>query len=144
MVRTRSWYKLPPHWWTMAGRGTLNRLEESIEFARNAGYSRIGLAYCYGVEAEAKSVSELIRSAGISITAVSCTAGSMSQAQVNSESSLPGVSCNPLSQAAQLNAEGAELALLYGLCMGHDILFTREFSGDVSTLLVKERKASER
>jgi hypothetical protein len=21
MVRTRSWYKLPPHWWTMAGRG---------------------------------------------------------------------------------------------------------------------------
>jgi uncharacterized metal-binding protein len=124
--------------------GTLNRLEESIEFARNAGYSRIGLAYCYGVEAEAKSVSELIRSAGISITAVSCTAGSMSQAQVNSESSLPGVSCNPLSQAAQLNAEGAELALLYGLCMGHDILFTREFSGDVSTLLVKERKASER
>jgi uncharacterized metal-binding protein len=120
--------------------GTLSRLEETIEFARTMGYSRIGLAYCYGKETEAAAVHRIIKAAGLRVTSVSCTTGAMSQAELNDRSDLPGVSCNPVSQAAQLNAEGADLALLYGLCMGHDILFTREFRGDVSTLMVKDRK----
>ncbi|AHC14863.1 DUF1847 domain-containing protein [Salinispira pacifica] len=122
--------------------GTLNRLEETMEFAKDMGYERIGLAYCYGKEAEAVDVQRRMRSAGLEVSAVSCTTGAMSQESLNDLSTLPGVSCNPLSQAAQLNSEGAQLAVLYGLCMGHDILFTREFSGDVTTLWVKDRRAS--
>jgi uncharacterized metal-binding protein len=44
-----------------------------------------------------------------------------------------------LNQAAQLNAQKAELAVVIGLCMGHDILFNREFDGDITTLVVKDR-----
>lgn len=122
--------------------GTLSRLEETVEFAKDLGYERIGLAYCYGKEAEAMDVQRYMKASGLGVSAVSCTTGAMSQESLNDRSALPGVSCNPLSQAAQLNAEGAQLAILYGLCMGHDILFTREFSGDVTTLWVKDRNPS--
>lgn len=36
--------------------GTLSRLEETIEFAKLMDYKRIGLAYCYGKEGEAKAM----------------------------------------------------------------------------------------
>ncbi len=108
------------------------------------GYSRIGLAYCYGMESTASAVQEIFRSEGLRSVGISCTVGALSQEKVNTESSLPGVSCSPISQAAQLNAEDADLAVVIGLCMGHDILFNREFKGDITTLVVKDRPNSHR
>ena len=106
------------------------------------GYRKVGLAYCWGMVALAETVREIFAANGIRAVGISCTSGGFSQQEVNEQSSLPGVSCNPLSQAAQLNAEGVDLAVVIGLCMGHDILFNREFSGDVTTLLVKDRPNS--
>jgi uncharacterized metal-binding protein len=47
--------------------------------------------------------------------------------------------CNPIAQAEILNSEETELNFIVGLCMGHDILFTRYSRAPVSTLIVKDR-----
>lgn len=119
--------------------GTLSRIEEIIEFSKTMGYRKIGLAYCWGMTALAVTVRNILSASGLTTIGVSCTVGGFSQKEVNEESRLPGASCNPLNQAAQLNAEGVDLAVVIGLCMGHDILFNREFKGDITTLVVKDR-----
>lgn len=119
--------------------GTLSRMEEILEFSRTMGYRKIGIAYCYGMEETAMAVRDILRANGLPAFGVSCTVGGLRQDQVNRQSHLSGVSCSPLNQAAQLNAQHAELAIVIGLCMGHDILFNREFAGDVTTLVVKDR-----
>jgi len=119
--------------------GTLSRVEELVEFAQLMNYQRIGLAYCYGMESTASEVRDIFTANGLKSVGVSCTVGGFSQDKINENSSLPGVSCNPLNQAAQLNQENVDLAVVIGLCMGHDILFNREFKGDVTTLIVKDR-----
>jgi len=119
--------------------GQLSRIEELLEFIPAMGYKKPALAYCYGMESQALELKKLFADKGIRLTGLSCTAGAHSQKELNQQSDLPGVSCNPLSQAEQLNRQGADLAILFGLCLGHDILFTRHFQGDISTLVVKDR-----
>ena len=103
--------------------GELSRLEELMEIIPALGYKKPALAYCYGMEKQAMMMADLFRSRGIPLIGVSCTVGAHRQEELNRKSALSGVSCNPLSQAEQLNAQGADLAILFGLCMGHDILF---------------------
>jgi uncharacterized metal-binding protein len=119
--------------------GTLSRVEELVEFAQLMNYQRIGLAYCYGMESTASAVRDIFMASGLKTVGISCTIGGFSQKEVNETSTLPGVSCNPLNQAAQLNQENVDIAVVIGLCMGHDIMFNREFKGDVTTLIVKDR-----
>jgi uncharacterized metal-binding protein len=119
--------------------GSLSRMQEIVEFVKEMQYTKIGLAYCYGMETLAEQVRQILASEGIAVIGVSCTVGAFRQNEVNEESSLPGVSCSPLNQAAQLNAQGVDLAIVIGLCMGHDVLFNRQFAGDVTTLVVKDR-----
>jgi uncharacterized metal-binding protein len=119
--------------------GSLSRLQELLEFIPAMGYKKPALAYCYGMEKQAKVMVELFKKHGIQLVGISCTAGAHSQNELNQNSSIAGVSCNPLSQAEQLNRQGADLAILFGLCLGHDILFSRAFLGDVTTFVVKDR-----
>jgi len=119
--------------------GTLNRLQEIIEFSKAKGYKHLGLAYCYGIEEDARTVTDLLRKNGLRVSAVSCTTGALAQKEVNQNSELPGVSCNPLGQAAQLQAEQPDLILLMGLCLGHDILFQQQLKIPITTLVVKDR-----
>ncbi|MCK5157115.1 MAG: DUF1847 domain-containing protein [Spirochaetales bacterium] len=119
--------------------GTLSRIEELVEFAQLMNYQKIGLAYCYGMEGIAETVRDIFSAKGLKTIGVCCTVGGVRQNEINKESTLPGVSCSPLNQAAQLNQENVDLAVVIGLCMGHDILFHREFTGDVTTLIVKDR-----
>ena len=119
--------------------GTLDRVQELVEYIRDQGLEKVGLAYCYGMEKEAALAIVRLKESGAKIEAVSCTVGALTQNQVNEQSDLPGVSCNPLGQAAQLNAAKPELTVTMGLCLGHDILFNRHIESDVTTLVVKDR-----
>jgi uncharacterized metal-binding protein len=47
--------------------------------------------------------------------------------------------CNPIGQAEILNREGTDLNLICGLCIGHDIQFTKHSRSPVSTFIVKDR-----
>ncbi len=106
--------------------GQLSRLEELCRFIKDRNYRKVGMV-------------RYLSANGIRVSAVSCTIGALPQSAVNSASSACGVSCNPLGQAAQLEAEGTDLAIQFGICLGHDILFTRAFPGDQTVLVVKDR-----
>ncbi len=123
-----------------AGRaGTLSRLQETIAFARQMNYKRIGLAYCYGMEQQVQQIADVFRENNLNIRAVSCTVGGIPQNEVNPASEYCTVSCNPIGQAMQLNHHKVDLVIMIGLCMGHDILFQREIKADCTTLVVKDR-----
>jgi uncharacterized metal-binding protein len=44
-----------------------------------------------------------------------------------------------VAQARILNEVGTDLNVIVGLCVGHDILFTRHSTAPVTTLVVKDR-----
>ena len=119
--------------------GTLSRLQEIIEFAKLMDYRTIGLAYCYGMENDAKLVASHLRANELKVEAASCTVGGIAQNDVNLASNICNVSCNPIGQARQLNSKNLDLVITMGLCLGHDILFNREIKSDTTTLVVKDR-----
>ena len=120
--------------------GTLSRIEEIIEFSKRMNYQKIGLAYCYGMEKYAQAIETLLVDEWFDVSAVSCSVGGLKQSEVNAASCIHKVSCNPLGQAEQLNAEKADLTLVVGICMGHDIILNRNLDMDFTTLVVKDRK----
>jgi len=119
--------------------GTLSRIKETIEFAKMMNFRTLGLAYCYGMENDAKQITGILRSNGFKVEAASCTVGGILQNEINQESNVCKGSCNPIGQAQQLNKRNPELVISMGLCMGHEILFNRELTADTTTLVVKDR-----
>ncbi len=119
--------------------GTLSRLQEVIEFSKSMNFNRIGIAYCYGMELDAVLVSQIFRESGFKIIPVSCTTGGFKQSEVNTESSIDKVSCNPLAQAEQINNENVDFTITMGLCLGHDIIFQKQINSYTTTLIVKDR-----
>lgn len=120
--------------------GTLSRVEEIMEYAGSMKYRKIGLAYCYGMEQHIKVLENMLVENGFSVAAISCSVGGLKQSEVNSSSCIHKVSCNPLGQAEQLNAENVDLTLVVGICVGHDILLNKNLKMDFTTLVVKDRK----
>jgi uncharacterized metal-binding protein len=49
------------------------------------------------------------------------------------------VTCNPIGQAMLLNKAETDMNIIVGLCVGHDILFTRHSKEPVATLIAKDR-----
>ncbi|HNY30287.1 MAG TPA: DUF1847 domain-containing protein [Fibrobacteria bacterium] len=122
--------------------GTLSRIEEIVEYAIDRSWKKVGLAYCYGMEKDAATVSRHLRSKGLRVEAVSCTTGALAQDEVNEASQIHKVSCNPLGQAEQIKAAGVDLVLEMGLCLGHDLMFRGSIAGiPATTLVVKDRTA---
>jgi uncharacterized metal-binding protein len=119
--------------------GTLSRLQEVIEFATSMNFQKIGIAYCYGMEREAALITTIFRESGFKTTPVSCTTGGFKQSDINLSSNNDKVSCNPLAQAEQLNSESVDFTITVGLCLGHDILFSKQIKSYATTLLVKDR-----
>jgi len=50
--------------------------------------------------------------------------------------------CNPVGQAEILNRAETDLNIMLGLCVGHDMLFTKNSAAPVTTLVVKDRVLS--
>jgi uncharacterized metal-binding protein len=119
--------------------GTLSRLQEIIEFSISMNFKRIGLAYCYGMEKDAAQVALIFRESGFKTYPVSCTTGGFKQSEINNNSQIDKVSCNPLAQAEQINSESVDFTVTMGLCLGHDILFQKHIQSYTTTLLVKDR-----
>ena len=119
--------------------GTLSRIDEIIEFAKSMRYNSLGLAYCYGMEKFARAVQILFAEKGIQLSTVSCSIGGIKQSEINHSSCIHKVSCNPIGQALQLNAENVDFTLIMGICLGHDILLQQNLFMDFTTLIVKDR-----
>ena len=113
---------------------------------KKLGYTRLGMAFCYGLRREAKIVDSLLRRHGFEVVSVICKTGGIdkgeagipAQYRVRPQNSFEAM-CNPVAQALLLNSQHTQLNISLGLCVGHDALFSKFSEALVTTLVVKDR-----
>jgi uncharacterized metal-binding protein len=118
-----------------------NRIQECIEFARELGAKKVGLAVCIACIREGRAMANLLESAGFEVVTVGCMVGAVKPQDTGIPDELVGgigIACNPLAQAEIMNAEGTQLNFIYGLCVGHDTLFIRHSEAPVTCVAVKD------
>ncbi|MFW6335217.1 MAG: DUF1847 domain-containing protein, partial [Desulfosalsimonas sp.] len=105
------------------------RIEETTEFAAKCGYFRLGLAFCLGLRTEAAKVSRIFEAKGFEVASVCCKVGRTPKESlgISGEEKIRGADCmesmcNPVAQAHLLNTQQVDLAVMLGLCVGHDTL----------------------
>jgi uncharacterized metal-binding protein len=121
--------------------GRLTRVEELIRFAKAMGYRRLGIAFCIGLAEEARVLAEMLK-LHFEVTAACCKTAGVEKEALGLEKIVPErteAMCNPVAQALVLNEAGTDLNLIVGLCLGHDIIFSRHSEAPVTTLVVKDR-----
>lgn len=112
------------------------RVDEIMEYAKTRGMTKLGIATCYALMSESRSLSEILEYNGFTVVSVSCLCGEVDPREMG----MPGsIFCNPILQAEVLNHEKTDLNIMVGLCVGHDILFLRHCKGETTPLVVKDR-----
>lgn len=118
-----------------------SRLEEIIEFAKRAGFARLGIAFCIGLAEEAAFVASVLQQT-FKVESVCCKMGGLNKDEHGMVKIKPEqfeVACNPIGQAQMLNRARTELNIQMGLCLGHDILLQKYAEAPVTVLVVKDR-----
>jgi uncharacterized metal-binding protein len=121
------------------------RVEDTIALAKLMGWKRIGIATCIGLLAETERLVEILTAQGFIPESVCCKAGSIDKRELGlaeNEKVRPGTfepACNPIAQAKICNRLGTEMNIIVGLCVGHDMLFSKYSQAPVTTLVVKDR-----
>ena len=121
--------------------GKETRLGETILFAKELGYEKIGLAFCIGLSEEAKVIEEVL-SKRFEVVSVCCKVCGIAKKdfhlqQISSDGD--EVMCNPAGQARLLNDAKTQFNVLCGLCVGHDAIFAEVSDAPVTTLIAKDR-----
>ena len=121
------------------------RVEDTMEFAREMGYMKLGIASCIGLKREAAMLESILKDNGFSVVSAICKTGGVPKEKIglgDSEKVNPGgfeAMCNPVAQAMLLDAAGSQFNIVLGLCVGHDSLFYRTSKAPVTTLVAKDR-----
>lgn len=119
----------------------LSRVEEIMRFAEEMRWDHLGIAFCIGLAEEARILAELLKTR-FQVTAVCCKVAGIEKEALSLEKIVrerTEAMCNPVAQALHLNEAGTDLNLIVGLCVGHDIIFSRHAEAPVTTLVVKDR-----
>jgi len=127
-------------------RTKITRVEETVQFAGKCGYARLGIAFCVGLREEARMLTSIFEGKGFEVVSVNCKVGRIPKEDIGlaGEEKIMGPDlmepmCNPVAQAEVLNAEGVDLAVMLGLCVGHDTLFLKYCRVPCTVLAVKDR-----
>lgn len=120
----------------------LTRLEELMLYCKQMNYKKIGLPFCVGLNDEAQVVAKIL-SQEFQVLSVCCKICGLDKKEheipyVDSDKDFECV-CNPIGQAKIMNRAQVELNIQLGLCVGHDILFTKYAEAPVTVLAVKDR-----
>lgn len=121
------------------------RVEDTIDFAHNMGYKKLGIATCIGMMVEDRILREILVAHGFDVVNVCCKCGAIPKEEIgllDQEKAKPGTFepiCNPIAQAVILDEAETDLNILLGLCVGHDTLFTMHSKAPVTTLVAKDR-----
>jgi uncharacterized metal-binding protein len=115
----------------------IDRVEEIIEYAYEAGLKKIGIANCTVFNKEALLLSEILTEKGFAVEIVNCKYGKVPFKDL--VDGYKGISCNPAGQAKYLEEKGTELNIMMGLCLGHDMIFNAKSKAPVTPLVVKDR-----
>lgn len=117
------------------------RLQEIMLFAKEAGFKKLGMAFCIGLAEEARVIDGILAKE-FDITSVCCKLSAIDKRTFGLEQINPDseeVMCNPAGQADILNRAGTELNIICGLCVGHDAIFSLKSEAPVTTLIAKDR-----
>ena len=127
-------------------RTKLPRIEETIQFARKCGYKRLGMAHCAGLAYEAGLVTEILENSGFEVVSVQCKTGAVPKERIGIKAGekIAGpdaleTMCNPIVQAMIINRSKVDMAIMLGLCIGHDTLFIKYCQVPLTVLAVKDR-----
>ena len=129
------------------GRRTkIPRVEELIQFSQKCGYKRLGIAFCTGLANEARILTDILENKGFEVVSVRCKVGATPKERIGikEEEKIRGPGwlesmCSPIVQAEILNAVEVDLAILLGLCIGHDTLFIKYCRVPMTVIAVKDR-----
>jgi uncharacterized metal-binding protein len=127
-------------------RTRLPRIEELIQFARKCGYKRLGLAFCGGLAYEAARLTDILEKNGFQVVSVMCKTGAVPKERIGiqPDEKIAGAAawetmCNPIVQAMIINRSKVDMAVMLGLCIGHDTLFIKYCDVPLTVLAVKDR-----
>ncbi|GLI38160.1 DUF1847 domain-containing protein [Geobacter hydrogenophilus] len=121
------------------------RVEDTVALAKLMGWQKIGIATCIGLLEETKQLVAILEAQGLEPASVCCKSGSIDKLELGLEETdkvRPGTfepACNPIAQAEILNRCGTHMNIIVGLCVGHDMLFTKHSQAPVTTLVCKDR-----
>ena len=115
-----------------------NRVEEIKNYAKIAGFKRIGIANCVSVQNEANLLKSLFND-DFEVYTIDCKCGKIPSSEFLGDNA-KGISCNPAGQAEYLAEKNTELNIVMGLCIGHDMLFSAKSNAPATTLIVKDRE----
>ena len=122
------------------------RIVELIEFSRKCGYKKLGLAFCGGLNDEAKALTEILENQGFEVISVRCKVGAIPKERIGMkpEQKIGGAAnwesmCNPITQAEVLNNAKVDFVIMLGLCIGHDTLFIKYCRVPMTVIAVKDR-----
>lgn len=120
----------------------MTRVEETLEFARNLGVEKIGVAFCLGLPNEARRFCEIAEEQGFTVSSVCCKVCGVDKGEVGLKklwNREVEATCNPVGQAEVLNRDKTGLNVAIGLCVGHDSLFLRHSEAPATVLIAKDR-----
>jgi len=122
------------------------RILELIQFAQKCGYKKLGIAFCGGLANEARMLTDLLENKGFEVVSVRCKVGATPKERIGikPEEKIRGPGnyesmCSPITQAEVMNAENVDLAIMLGLCIGHDTLFIKYCRVPMTVIAVKDR-----
>lgn len=121
------------------------RLQETAEFAKHAGFTKLGLAFCSGLQQEARIVADYYKKHGFEVISAVCCMGGIEKETVGIakedkfNSSGFEAMCNPIGQAKLCNENNTQFNVVLGLCVGHDSLFFRYSAAPATVLAAKDR-----
>jgi len=111
---------------------TLCRVAELVYFCLEMRFRRVGLAFCKDLLEPSRILAGVLRRF-FEVVPVWCKVGGVA------EDDTDVAPCNPLGQAAALNAAHTDVNVVVGLCIGADCLFDRASDAPVTHLFVKDR-----
>jgi len=127
-------------------RTKIPRVEELIQFANKCGYKRIGIAFCGGLDNEASILTDILENKGFEVVSVRCKAGAVPKERIGIKPEEKIVRperfesmCSPITQAEVLNEANVDMAVMLGLCIGHDTLFIKYCRVPMTVIAVKDR-----
>ncbi|MQY80856.1 MAG: DUF1847 domain-containing protein [Dehalococcoidia bacterium] len=129
------------------GRRTkIPRVEELIQFSHKCNYKKLGIAFCTGLANEARILTDILENKGFEVVSVRCKVGATPKERIGirEEEKIRGPGwlesmCSPIVQAEILNAVEVDMAIMLGLCIGHDTLFIKYCRVPLTVLAVKDR-----
>jgi len=119
----------------------ITRIQEVIKFCQEMGYKKLGIGFCVGLSKEVKEIAAILGK-HFRVHSVCCKVCGVDKKEYGIPNIKPEryeAACNPVGQVKYLNKLGTQLNIIVGLCIGHDMLFTKFSEAPVTTLVVKDR-----